>query len=160
MSRFVSIIIFFLLAACVQQTEKKPVDLKSEEQAIRSLSMKWLELDKAHDVAGQAALYADDGVTIRENEEPAVGPTAIQNLIIRFYEQNPKVIPNWGTDRVEIAVSGDLAVEYGSWSGTDFGPTGTEEDHGKYITVYRKVNGIWKVASDISLSTKPEDISK
>ena len=160
MSRFISIIIFFALTACAPQAEKQKVDLKTEEQAIRSLSMKWLELDKAYDAAGQAALFADDGVALRENEEPAVGPTAIQNLCIRFYEQNPKVIPNWGTDRVEIAVSGDLAVEYGSWTGTDFGPTGTEEDHGKYITVYRKVNGIWKVAADIALSTKPEDISK
>ena len=58
--------------------------------------------------------------------------------------------------RVEVAASGDLAVEYGTWSETGLGPNGTEEDHGRYVTVFLKVNGAWKIAADASLSTKPE----
>ena len=67
---------------------------------------------------------------------------------------------NWITDRVEIAASGDLAVEYGSYTDTGLGLNGTETDKGKYITVYRKVNGAWRVAADIGNSTKPKDTSK
>jgi uncharacterized protein (TIGR02246 family) len=150
---------FFALTAFVQQTDKKQVDFKAEEQAVRSISMKWLELVRSHDAAGVAALYTEDGVAFRPNLEPAVGRVALQKLEIQNLERNPKQIESWITDRVVIAVSGDLAIEYGSWSVTGAGLSGTEEDRGKYVTVYRKVNGTWKVASDISVSTKPEKSS-
>jgi uncharacterized protein (TIGR02246 family) len=160
MSRFISIIIFFVLTACAQQAEKQKVDLNAEEQAIRSISMKWLEISKSHDAAAEAALFADNGVAFRENQEPAVGQTAIQKLVTQTQEQNPKEVSNWITDRVEIAASGDLAIEYGSWTQTGLGLGGTEEDHGTFVTVYRKVNGTWKVSADISVSTKPEAVSQ
>ena len=47
-------------------------------------------------------------------------------------------------------------MEYGTWSETGLGANGTEEDHGRYVTVFRKVDGAWKIAADASLSTKPE----
>jgi uncharacterized protein (TIGR02246 family) len=160
MTRFIGIIIFFVLTACAPQAEKQKVDLKAEEEAIRSLSMKWLELWNSHDAASMAALFVDNGVAFRKNQEPTVGITAINDLFTRDHKQNPKVVSNWITDRVEISTSGDLAIEYGSWTDTGAGLTGTEEDHGKYVTVYRKINGTWKVSADISVSTKPEEASK
>jgi uncharacterized protein (TIGR02246 family) len=150
----------FAVTAFDQQADKKKADLKTEEKAIRSISMKWLELQKSHDAAGVAALFADDGVEYSMNQEPFVGPAAIQKWIIQDRKQNPNEVSNWTTDRVEIAASGDLAVEYGSYTDTGSGLSGTETDQGKYVTVYRKVNGIWKVASDIGTSTKPKDASK
>ena len=153
-------LIFFSLAAFGQKVEKKQVDLKAEEQAIRSISMKWLELIKNHDDAGIAALFANDGIEYNENQEPAVGPVAIQKSFTQTQQQNPKEVVNWTTDRVEIAASSDLAIEYGSWAYTGLGLNGTGTDHGKYITVYRKVNGTWKVVADIGSSTKPKEPSK
>ena len=150
----------FALTAYVPQTDKKQADLKTEEKAIRSISIKWLELQKSHDAAGIAALFADDGVEYNMNQEPFVGPAAIQRWITQNQKQNPKAVGNWTTDRVEIAASGDLAIEYGSYTDTGLGLSGTETDQGKYVTVYRKVNGTWKVAADIGNSTKPKDASK
>jgi len=156
MSRLISIIVLVMLTACAQQAGKQKVDLNAEEQAIRSISMNWLELQKNHDAAGCAALFADDGISYSVNLEPAVGPAAIQETFTKSREKYPELVVNWTTDRVEIAASGDLAVEYGSFTTTDQG----QEDHGKYVTVYRKVNGIWKVAADIGTSTKPKEISQ
>jgi len=150
----------FAMTAFVHQAEKKQVDLKTEEKAIRSISIKWLELQKSHDAAGVAALFADDGVEYNMNQEPFVGPAAIQRWITQNQKQNPKAVGNWTTDRVEIAASGDLAIEYGSYTDTGLGLSGTETDQGKYVTVYRKVNGTWKVVADIGNSTKPKDASK
>ena len=150
-------LIFLSLTTFAQQ---KPIDSKSDEQAIRSLSMKWLDLTRKHDVAACAALFADDGIEYSSNKEPSVGPAAIAKEITKTQEKNPKEEVNWSTERVEIAASGDLAVEYGKYDVKGLGKNGTKSDQGKYITVYRKVNGTWKVAADIGTSTKPKDESK
>lgn len=160
MTKFISIIFFFGLTACVHKAEEQKVDLKAGEQAVRSLSMKWLELNKGHDAASMAALFTDDGVVFRPNQEPTTGITAIKDLFTRDSEQNPKVVSIWATDRVEISTSGELAIEYGTWTDTGRGLDGTEEDHGKFVTVYRKINDVWKVSADISVSTKPLGASK
>ena len=140
--------------------QQKPADTKSDEQAIRTLSMKWLELTKKHDIAACAALFADDGIEYSSNKEPSVGPAAIAKEFTRSHEKNPKEVVNWSTERVEVAASGDLAVEYGNYDVKALGKNGTKSDQGKYVTVYRKVNGTWKVAADIGASTKPEPESK
>ena len=150
-------LVFLSLTTFAQQ---KPADTKSDEQAIRTLSMKWLELTKKHDIAACAALFADDGIEYSSNKEPSVGPAAIAKEFTRSHEKNPKEVVNWSTERVEVAASGDLAVEYGKYDVKALGKNGTKSDQGKYVTVYRKVNGTWKVAADIGASTKPEPESK
>jgi uncharacterized protein (TIGR02246 family) len=140
-----------------QVAVEEKVDLAQEEQAIRAITTKWLDLDKAHDSASQAELFDQDSVVIRENQEPVFGQAAIREMYAQYYEQNPELIPDWSTERIEIAASGDLAVEYGNWNSSNGGPDGTDSDQGKYVTVYRKTGGTWKVASDTSVSTKPEE---
>jgi len=151
---FLGLIISLVIGSCAPQ-----VDFKAEEQEIRSISMKWLELAKNRDAAGITALFTDDAVLIRQNQQP-VGQTAIQKCITEFMEKNPKENPTWSTDRIEIATSGDLAIEYGSWKTTSLGQDGTEEDYGKYVTIYRKVNGTWKISGDIGQTTKPAEVSQ
>jgi uncharacterized protein (TIGR02246 family) len=161
MSKLISFIILVMLTACSQQQAgKHKVDLNAEEQAIRAISMKWLESEKNNDAAASAALFADDGISYSANVEPAVGPAAIEESFVKSREKNPGLVVDWTTDRVEVAASGDLAVEYGSYKMSLPGPEGLKEDYGKYITVYRKMNGTWKVAADIGVSTKQKESSE
>jgi uncharacterized protein (TIGR02246 family) len=161
MSRLISFIIVIMLTACSnQQAGKQKVDLNAEEQAIRSISMKWLEFEKNSDAASSAALFADDGIAYSANIEPAVGPAAIEEAFAKSREKNPGLVVDWATDRVEVAASGDLAVEYGSYKVSSPEQDASQEDYGKYVTVYRKVNGTWKVAADIGTSTKPKESSE
>ena len=146
--------------ALVAQPKADKTDTKSDEQAIRSVSKKWLELTKNHDAAGCAALFANDGVEYRMNLEPFVGPEAVKKQFALELAENPKEQVDWSTERVEVAASGDLATEYGKFNVTGLGKSGKDSDYGKYVTVYRKVNSVWKVVADIGTSTKPLPAAK
>jgi uncharacterized protein (TIGR02246 family) len=145
----------FALAACA--AAPPTADLAAEEQAIRAISMRWLESERAGDAAAIAALFAQDGTLFRDATEPLVGTAAIQAFLTEDFARNMGHTVDWTVDRVEVAPAGDFAAEYGTWteSGTDATGT-TTEDHGRYMTTYRKVNGEWKIVADMSLSTKPE----
>lgn len=153
-----SLIMLILIVSCAPKAEKPQVDFKAEEQTIRSISMQWMELRNNKDASGLAALFADDAVLIRQNQQP-IGPVAIQNYFTERMGSNPKAKINWTINRVEIATSGDLAIEYGSYKSINMGAEGTDEDFGKYVAIYRKVNGTWKVLYDIGQTTKSEEDS-
>ena len=52
---------------------------------------------------------------------------------------------------IEVAASGDLAWEHGSFISEFEGPDGRIKSEGKYLGVYKKVDGKWKgVAVSIS----------
>lgn len=148
----------FIIIYCSCGTAKSRS--KDDEQAVRDVSKKWLELAKKHDAAGCAALFADNGVSYSMNQEPFVGSAAIKKHLDEDLAQNPKMSIDWSTEKVDVSASGDMAVEYGKFNVTDLGPNGTESDTGKYVTVYKKVNGAWKVVADIGSSTKPRLASK
>jgi uncharacterized protein (TIGR02246 family) len=143
-----------LLAACGPKTPK--VDLAAEEKAVREVSMHWLDLAKAKDAVGEAGLFAADGIAYRLHREPAVGPAGYQAYATKNYTDNPKVSFSWATTSVTVAASGELAVETGTYHDSALGMKGDREDMGNYVTVYKKVNGAWKVAEDISTSSMPE----
>jgi len=138
-----------LLSACAAAPQ---VDVAAEEQAVRAVSSHWLELDRARDAAGIAALFADDGVAYRPHQEPVVGRAAIQEHMARGWRDEPQESESWTTDRVDVAASGDQAVERGTWSSTG---ASTGPDQGWYMTEYRKVGGEWQVVADMVLTTKP-----
>jgi uncharacterized protein (TIGR02246 family) len=154
MKKVILLGLLFLGLTTYGQTDKK--DLKADEQAVRDISKKWLEFEKKNDLAGIAALFAADGSLYRTGYEPAVGQDAIKKQLTKLHELNPKEEGDFSTDRVDVAASGDMAVEYGKYSVKNAGADGKDTDQGKYVTVYKKVNGAWKVFADISSSSKPK----
>jgi ketosteroid isomerase-like protein len=149
---FLSMAGLLALAACAQPASGPVVDLAAEEQAVRDASMAWLEAIQSGDLAAAAANFAADGVAYSEHEDPLIGPAAIQADSEARWEEMPNRTVSWSTDRVIMASSGDLAVEFGSYTFSNEG----EEDTGKYVTAWRKIGGAWKVAADIGVSTVPE----
>jgi uncharacterized protein (TIGR02246 family) len=132
------------------------VDLAADEQAVRDVSMRWLELAKARDAAGIAALFTEDGTLLRPAMAPIVGRAAIEAHLASEQAANPTAVPGWTTDRVEVGAAGDIAVEHGTWSETSLGADGAGQDDGKYLAFFRKVGGSWYVVTDVSISTKAE----
>jgi ketosteroid isomerase-like protein len=51
--------------------------------------------------------------------------------------------------KIEVASSGDLAYEMGTYSLAYQGDDEQLHDNGKYVVVWKKADGNWKAAADI-----------
>ncbi len=145
--------------AAPPEAAPKP-DLAAEERAIREIDGRWLKAAQAEDAAGEAANIAPDGAVYREHVEPIVGPAAYQAFVTKFRASNPKMKPSWSTDKIQVGEAGDVAIQSGEYHLTGLGPKGSGEDRGRFLTVWKKVNGEWKVAHDIGSTTMPEPTSQ
>jgi uncharacterized protein (TIGR02246 family) len=151
MKAIVMFVALAVMSACASQPPAPSLDSAAEEQAIRGISAQWLEHTTQKDPAGIAALFADDARLVWAGQDPVVGKAAIRNFFTQDFANSPKQSTNWEIDRIELAASGDLAVEYGHYENTGAGREGTLDERGNYATVYRKVSGTWKVISDSSV---------
>lgn len=152
-SRLVTLAGLAALVGCAApEPAPPPVDLAADAQAIRDASMAWLAAVQAKDHAAAAANYAPDGMAFPEHQEPLVGPAAYQAHAEAEWAKTPNATVSWTVDDVVVASAGDMAMEKGSYTFTNEGQT----EQGRYITVWRKVDGAWKVAADIGVNTTPE----
>ena len=158
MSRFKSVIVVVCSAALLAGCTKVPdaqsdqvAEVKSEAsgaQEIRTANARWLQLISNKDAAGIAQLYAEDGVALPQNDKAAVGPQAIGQWWARQMK-TPGYALTFGTDQLVFSTSGDMALDRGWYRFSAQGPNGSINDTGKYIVVWRKIDGEWKVAADI-----------
>ncbi|HYN05954.1 MAG TPA: DUF4440 domain-containing protein [Vicinamibacterales bacterium] len=160
-----ALVLIVLTAACTQPAPPPAApppgpDLAAEERAVREADARWLKAAQARDAAGEAASLAPDGIAYRENVEPMTGPAAFQAYLEKENAANPKAVSTWTTDTLRVAAAGDIAVQTGTYQIKGLGPKGAGEDRGRFVTVWKKVNNVWKAAHDISTSTMPEPAKK
>jgi uncharacterized protein (TIGR02246 family) len=164
--RLIPSALLLLVVACSQPAPPAPApaapkpDLAAEEKAIRAMDARWLKAAMARDGAGEAASFASDGTAYREHLQPIAGPAAYQAYATKFYADNPKANVTWSTDAIHVAESGELAVQVGESRTTGLGAKGEGEDRTRFVTVWKKVGGEWKVAYDIGSTTMPETVKK
>lgn len=145
----------FLAAACAQPAPPAAPaaaptpDLAAEARAIRDADARWLKIAQARDAAGEAAMFAADGVAVRQGAE-FTGPAAIEAYTAQDYSLNPKSQTTWTTDTLRVAESGEMAVQTGQTHTVNTGPKGDGEARARFVTLWRKINGEWKVAYDMS----------
>ena len=141
------IIALAALAACAQQAPPAPtVDLAAEEQAIRSQGQQLVARENAKDADGTLSFYADDAVAHMPGMPPINTKEGLRQAYQEFFTNMGLVSLQSTTTDVEVAASGDLAVEHGVNSITFTTPQGEMKDAGKYLAVWKKVDGQWKVA--------------
>ncbi len=123
-------------------------DTAGDEQAIRGHVDHWLQLIKAKDAAGIAALYAEDGAVMPPNAPIGKGHAAIQRTWASMM-QTPGFALTFAPEQIVVSASGDMALDRGTYSLT-IAPDGiTQTDTGKYVVVWRKIGSEWKAAADI-----------
>ena len=130
------------------------VDNGADEQAIRRQVDRWLQLVKAKDAAGIAALYAEDGAVMPPNAPIGKGRGAVQQTWASMMG-TPGFDLTFTPEQIVVSSSGDMALDRGTYRLT-IAPDGTAQtDTGKYVVVWRKIGSEWKAAADIFNSDLP-----
>jgi uncharacterized protein (TIGR02246 family) len=130
------------------------VNAGADEQAIRGQVDRWLELVKAKDAEGIAALYAEDGAVMPPNAPIGKGRAAIQQTWASLM-QTPGFALTFAPEQIVVSASGDMALDRGTYR-LALAPHGTAQtDTGKYVVVWRKIGDEWKAAADIFNSDLP-----
>lgn len=117
----------------------------AQKAQIEAVNAKWMELFNKGDFGGIAELYTVDAIAFPPGSAMARGKAAIGAMWKGLAEQagNPKVIT------LEVKRLGPAtAREIGTFSLTTKGPS-PKEISGKYLVVWERVRGQWKLAADI-----------
>jgi uncharacterized protein (TIGR02246 family) len=137
--------------ACVAPPK---VDLEAEAKAVRERSRQWEAAVDAKDLDAIMGFYTADAVEMPANGAAAVGHDAIRSWF-ESWLMEPGVSDTFSGEMVEVAASGDMAYERGTYRFAMDTPRGRIEDVGKYLTLWKKIDGQWLVAVDIANSDLP-----
>lgn len=142
------------VAACSNSRTKTPAqspDTRAvDEAAIRAAVIEWSKAAQAKDVNKAVSFYADDAMQFVDK-----GPLVTGKENLRTVWEQMAALPGPGltlaTTGVEVARSGDMAYEYGTYDfATEDKKGKIVDEKGKYVVVWKKqADGSWKVAADI-----------
>jgi uncharacterized protein (TIGR02246 family) len=104
----------------------------------------------AGNAAGVAALYTEDAVVLPPNAESVTGRPAIEKFFLALIAGGVKGAT---LTAKEVEAHGETATEVGAYSIAD--AAGKELDRGKYIVLWKRVKGEWKLHRDIFNSSMP-----
>lgn len=126
-------------------------------KALQDLETQWNQDYASRDVDKIMDHYADDAVMIVPGTPVSNGKAAIREGV-KPMVADPAMALKFASTRVEVAKSGDLAWTQGTYTLTITDPQSKQviNDHGSYITTYRKQpDGVWKAVADIVTSEVP-----
>ena len=142
-----SLIVFFLGIAMVTAIScgTAQVDVTAETEAVRARSDGLLGAEGALDVEGSLAFYAEDAIVQPASAPQFRGHDAIAESYRQFFEDSQLKEFNLKGSHISVSQSGDLAYEYGVNRAVHAGPEGDLVDIGKYLLVWKKIDGEWLV---------------
>ncbi len=117
----------------------------AQKAKIEAVNAKWMELFNKGDFDGVAQLYTIDAIAFPPGAALVRGRAAIGAMWKGMAEQvaNPKV-----TTLDVKRLSPSAAREVGTFALTTKGPS-PKEISGKYLVLWQRVQGDWKLAADI-----------
>jgi uncharacterized protein (TIGR02246 family) len=118
-------------------------NLDSAKKSIDEQNAAFQKAFENSDSVGLANLFTSDGKMMMPGAPSIVGRPAIKSTIAMFMKMNikrqAKTINVWGND--------DLLVEEGTASLSD--QKGAELEHAKYLVIWKKEDGQWKLFRDM-----------
>lgn len=128
-------------------------DVKAISDNEAQWNQDWVSRD-ADKIAGH---YADDAMLMVPGMAPVSGRPAIRDSLKQMIA-DPAMTLQFKATKIEVGRSGELGYTQGSYKLTMTDPATHKvvNDHGSYVTTYRKQpDGTWKAAADIATSEVP-----
>lgn len=151
-------IVALALPVALSCSKPPAVDTAAEEKTIHTLGMSFNDLIVAKNDSAIAALYAVEAVMLPPNMPAITGNSAVRTFWAALWPMNAAftITPT----KVQVAQAGDVAIEEGTWIFEVPTPQGAQKDNGKYLVVWRKEGGSWKVTHDMWSSDNPPPAGK
>ena len=124
------------------------VDLAAEEQKIHQLTDALVAVEVRHDVDGMLGYYAADAVVQMPGGPAIAGREGIRAAAKEFLATTPFTDELVTGRTVVVSSSGDLAYDIGPDILVNKTATGSTQELGKSIIIYRKVAGQWKIVAN------------
>jgi uncharacterized protein (TIGR02246 family) len=135
------------------RSSRKPARTGSAAASIRQIGNDWAQNWNAGDLEKVVAVYAADAVYLPPHHEAVHGRDAI-----REYLHGPRShgVSDLVFDVTYIKQSGDVAWDVGTYRMSVPHNDGTRrEDHGKYLTVWKRSGAKWLITADAWSSDLP-----
>jgi uncharacterized protein (TIGR02246 family) len=157
MKRFATLCAAAALALTLTACNKPPDTHDADIKALQDNEAQWNADFASKDPEKIVAHYADDAVLMSPGGPPSTGKDAIRTAIKQMVT-DPVLSLKFQPSRVVVGASGDVAFTQGSYTLTITDPATKQviNDHGSYVTTYRKLpDGAWKAVADIATSEVP-----
>src|SRR5687768_16221049 len=120
------------------------VDVASEEAAIRAVNRRMEQAVASKNADEVARLYATDASFMAPNMPASRGQANIRGTWAEFLRL-PNVSLSLSPTKIDVAGSGDVATDVGTYVFSYTGDQGAVTDRGKYMVKFRKVGTEWKI---------------
>jgi len=153
---FASLSVACFAAACAQpQPAAQPDTRAADEAAIRAADADFAKFAAAKDLDKCMSSYADDAVVFAAGAPAFVGKDNVRKFIQGMLAA-PSMQVSFTDQKVEVARSGDLAVDSGAFQATVTDKKGkATTSNGRFLLVWKKqADGSWKIIADTSGSVK------
>ena len=133
------------------------VDTLAEANAIRNLENQWTAAIQTSDIGKFVSFFASDAVGMGANMPITIGLQAIRKEQESMFSDTTLLFKTYsGTiDIIEVSASGDLAYVRGTQRLSIKTPNGLVEFVGKWLDIWKKIDGEWKVIVNIWNSDMP-----
>ena len=134
------------------------VDIAAETAAVSARSQGIAAAEAAQNTEQALAFWAEDAIVQGAGSPQLQGHDAIRALYDSFFGSGQLKQFEGTTSHLEVSQSGDLAYEYGVNRFVLTGPSGDLLDMGKYLAVWKKIDGEWHVAALSFTSDAPAPV--
>jgi len=120
-----------------------------DEKAIRNLDVAWSQAAQSKDLDKTVSFYSEDASVLPFNAPIATGKDAIRETWQHLMSL-PGFSLTFGPTKIDVAKAGDMAYEIGAFELKANDAQGNPSvTLGKYVVVWKKLQGQWKVEADI-----------
>jgi len=147
------------IVSCTTAPPPPPLDTSAEDsRAIETASAQWVDAFNKGDVAAFAALYTQEAKLLQPNIPMIVGRENIHANFQGFFEHGSRDIQ---LSVIELFANGDMAHKVGTYTLTIQPEEGESiSDNGKYVEIWKRVNGTWMLDVDIWNTSVPFPVAE